>query len=353
VGVPPEVTNRLKTLYNKRRLKALRLMAETVRIVKACRAQGIEIICLKGPVLALQLYGDVAMRHIMDIDFLVDYRDLKKIHPLLLQAGCETGHPELFSSSLHWRAFTRSKHHIPYFNKKESFQLELHFRLFKNPHVLRNSTLNAWANRQTVVYAGTPLNTLDKIDNIIFLFVHGAIHQWCLLKWLVDLAQVSLDSTIAWEKVLARAREWDLERPVLQGLLLLNRLFALPLPPCFSQFPPGKPVIKMSRLALQVITNSQEKPKGFLRAFRERLYLLKLKKNFRYKLRYLRDLFYLDSHRDILRLPGFLYPLYILLNPFLWFYKNYLKKKTPRRQKQPGSKAHHTFTGQETTAEKC
>lgn len=327
-GVPPRVSSRLKTRCKKQKIHSMKLTAELVRFVKQCREQGIRVICLKGPALARQLYGDIALRHIMDIDLLVDLQDVKKIHQLLTRQGYETGHPELFSSSLHWEVFKRSKHHVPYFHKGKSLSLELHFRLFKNIHVFPNRELKAWDHPQSLVYAGVTLHTLSKIDNVLFLFVHGSIHKWYLLKWLTDIAQLSFSQSIDWEKLSARAKETGLLRPVLQGLLLINRLFDIPLPDVFTRFPDSKPVIHLTRRALTVIKESRENLKaGFFFAFRERIYLLKLKPELKYKLRYIRDLFYLDSHRQILRLPSFLFPLYFVLNPFLWFYKNYIRGK--------------------------
>ena len=163
---------------------------------------------------------------------------------------------------------------------------------------------------------------------MLFLLVHGSIHKWHLLKWLTDVSQLCHSPAMDWEKLHERAAVLDLERPVLQGLLLLEQLFRIPVPGVFSRFPPEKPVTKITRRALEVIKESRETSKyGFFFAFRERFYLLKLKKKKRYKLRYLRDLFYLDSHRDILKLPSYLFPLYLVLNPFLWYYKNYLRNK--------------------------
>lgn len=327
-AIPPHQFDRLKNQCKKQKIHAMRFTAELVRLVKLFRQEGIKVICLKGPVLALQLYGDTALRHIIDIDLLVEHRDIEKVHQLLVRSGYATKHPELFSSTLHWRVFKKLKHHIPYYHKKELFQLEIHFRLVNNFHVFPNNELNVENNLQSFVYAGVKLNTLAAIDNILFLFVHGSIHKWHRLKWLTDMAQLYHSQSIDWKKLFDRAGETGLERPVLQGMLLLNYLFAVPLPGIFSQFQVNKPVRKMLNHALTVISESRESEKyGFFFAFRKRFYLLKLKKGVRYKLRYLIDLFYLDSNRSILRLPWFLFPLYFLLNPFLWFYKDYIKNK--------------------------
>jgi hypothetical protein len=332
--VPPNVLNRLKARCRKQKIHSLRLTVELVRIVRMCREEGIGIICLKGPVLALQLYSDVALRHIVDIDLLVEDRDIEKVHRLLIRSGYEAGHPELFSSALHWRVFKKSKHHIPYHHRGERLYVELHLRLFKNIHVFPNRELKARDDLQSVVYAGVKLDTLSAVDNAIFLFVHGSIHKWHLVKWLTDMVQPVCSQSLDWGALFVRAGEMGLQRPVLQGLLLLNRLFGVPLPGIFSQIPVSKPVRKLTHHALRVIAESRETSKyGLFFAFRERIYLLKLKRGVRYKLRYLRDLFYLDSHRKMVRLPGFLYPFYIVLNPFLWLYKNYIRDK----QKKEGA----------------
>ena len=345
-GVPPRVLHRLKARFNRQRLHTLALTAELLRIVTACRAEGIDVICLKGPVLAFQLYGDIAPRHIVDIDFLVREQDMEPIHAILTRNGFVPLHPELFSSKLHWKVFKNSKHHVPYFHREKGCQLELHLRLFKNIHVWPNSSLNAWVSPDTVVYAGVELKTLSAIDNVLFLFVHGAIHKWCLLKWAADIAQLSRSKQVDWEKLRDRALETGLERPVHQGLLLLERLFALPVPQAFARLPVDKTLLDMTHHALTVIDESRETAaSGFFHALRKRFYLLGLKRERRYKLRYLRDLVYLDSHRGILRLPGYLYPLYILLNPFLWFYKSYIKRTAPG--------AAGRRTGQESRAKEC
>jgi len=97
-------------------------------------------------------------------------------------------------------------------------KLELHFRLFKNPHVLSNQLLDAWSRRETLVFRGVELNTLASVDNMIFLCVHGSIHRWFLLKWLADVAHWCQTHPVDWEGLAARAAVMELDRPVVQSL---------------------------------------------------------------------------------------------------------------------------------------
>lgn len=327
-SVPPLIKEELKKRYNKQRLHSLSMMRETIRIVNTCQENHIHILCLKGPILALQYYPDISMRHMLDLDFLISEKDILQLHQILTQLGYETIHPELFNSSLHWNVFRKSKHHIPYIHKKELFPVEIHFRLFKNLHILPNSHLDIANRYKTDIFNQSHFYTLEEVDNLLFLFVHGSIHKWCLLKWLTDIAYCSYSHFNAWEKLYTRAFQLRLERPVYQGLLLLRDLYGIPLPHPWDSIPVHSSIISMTNHALHVIKESRETTKrGFVFAFRERFYLMKLKSNFLYRLRYFRDLFYLDSNRNILRLPPVLFPLYFILNPFLWVYKNYFIKK--------------------------
>lgn len=326
--IPASFLQELKTKNTRQKIRAMKLTAEWVRLVKLFKAHDIPVISLKGPGLAHHWYGDVTLRHFVDIDLFIQEEDLHKIHPLLLQEGYVTAHPELFTSPTHWRVFRNSKHHVPYHHHLKAIELELHFRLFKNPHVFPNSRLSPWNHTQTVEYAGFACDLLAPLDNVLFLLIHGSIHQWCYLKWLVDIAQWRGLPCCDWEKLYRRALPLGLERPVLQGMWLLNHLFNIPLPPFCREIPVSSAVKNLTDSALTLIKQSRAPLKGgFLLACHQRIYLWQLKKGARYKLRYVRDLFYLDSHRDILRLPAFLFPLYIIMNPFLWLYKNYLRPK--------------------------
>ena len=331
--IPAPVWEALGKLDQHSRMRAIGLMVELLRIVKACRAEGVELICLKGPVLALQLHGDISRRHCMDLDFLVRFQDVRKTHSILQQLGYEATNPEIFTSSIHWSVFTRSKHHVCFRRTGETLQLEVHFRLFKNPHVLSNQLLDAWSRSESLVFRGVELKTLASVDNMIFLCVHGSIHRWFLLKWLADVAHWCQACPADWESLAARATVLGLDRPVAQSLCLRRILFDAPVTDMFAPSHPDPAVLEMTRQALQVVRETRERGShGLGDVFRERLYLLKLKRTWRYKLRYVRDLFYLDSHRNILRLPSLLFPLYLLLNPFLWFYKNYLRRQPPREK---------------------
>src|SRR6202165_578383 len=85
--VPAEIR---QTLVDRRRAQiffTLRLTAELFRILDRFSSEGIGALVVKGPVLAVQAYGDPAMRAYGDLDLLVRQRDIRRATELMIAAG--------------------------------------------------------------------------------------------------------------------------------------------------------------------------------------------------------------------------------------------------------------------------
>ena len=77
-AVPPEIR---QSLIDRRRTQiflSLRMTAELFRILDRFSSEGISTLVVKGPVLAVQAYGDPAMRSYGDLDLLVRQRDIRR-----------------------------------------------------------------------------------------------------------------------------------------------------------------------------------------------------------------------------------------------------------------------------------
>src|SRR5258708_33332393 len=85
--VPSEVR---QTLVDRRRAQnffTLRLTAELFRILDRFTSEGIGALVVKGPVLAVQAYGDPAMRAYGALDLLLRQRDIRRATELMSAAG--------------------------------------------------------------------------------------------------------------------------------------------------------------------------------------------------------------------------------------------------------------------------
>ena len=119
---------------------------------------------------------------------------------------------------------------IGFVHETTGLRIELHWRLFLNPHAMAESSFMT-ASR-VVPLAGTQgLRTLGEEDLFAYLCMHGALHWWNRLKWLADVnalfASTPEDSV---EHLVRAADARGAGRAAAQALLLCRRLLGTPLP---------------------------------------------------------------------------------------------------------------------------
>ena len=87
--VPREILSQFRLAYQNNTAWNLLLTAELQKIVNRLESNGIPCIPYKGPALAAQLYGDIALRQFGDLDILVRRRDVLKSRDLIAAMGYE------------------------------------------------------------------------------------------------------------------------------------------------------------------------------------------------------------------------------------------------------------------------
>jgi hypothetical protein len=225
VLVPPEVKQGLLHRQRERHFFTLRLTAELFRLLDRFRSEGIAALVVKGPVLAVQAYGDPAMRSYGDLDLLVRQRDIRRATELMTAAGYESRVPS--------SAIDAGK--IPgqylFFRPDRKLIVELH-----NDHTLRyfprRLPLERCFERQIRVRLDAQLApALSVEDELVLISIHGAKHFWERLLWIADVAAlVSRQRGIDWERVTRSAREVGGERMLHTGLRLAVNLLKIDLP---------------------------------------------------------------------------------------------------------------------------
>lgn len=200
--------------------------AELLRVLEMLESHGVCATPYKGPVLAAQAYGDVALRQFSDLDIIVPQRQIVAAHGALLSlrfrptiAGLET--PD---------ALRQIPGQYAYVNDSGTM-VELHTE-FTLRYFPRSLDLEALCERREFVsVAGRQVLTFSLEDTLLLLSVHGSKHLWERLGWIADIAALSKASRpIDWPLVLERARSWGIQRMVLLGAGLAARLFNAPMP---------------------------------------------------------------------------------------------------------------------------
>src|SRR6266852_9537607 len=199
--VPPEIKQELLDRQRAQIFLTLRLTAELFRILECFSSQGIGALVVKGPVLAVQAYGDPAMRSYGDLDLLVRQKDIRRATESMLDSGYE--------AAVSLRAIDEGKIPGQYlFSKPDSKLLvELHndftLRYFPRPLPIEDF----FARQIRVGLDAYEAPALAVEDELVLICIHGAKHLWERLTWIADVAAlVSRQTGIDWERAAASAR---------------------------------------------------------------------------------------------------------------------------------------------------
>jgi hypothetical protein len=218
----------MQTLVERQRAQiffTLRLSAELFRLLDRFALEGIGVLVIKGPVLAVQAYGDPAMRSYGDLDLLVRQRDIRRATQLMISAG--------YDSQIPISAIDTGKIPGQYLFSLPDSQLlvELH-----NDYTLRyfprRLPIERFFERQIRVRLDArEAPALSVEDELVLICIHGAKHFWERLMWIADVAAlVSRQTDIDWERVADSAKEVEAQRMLHTGLRLAADLLEAQLP---------------------------------------------------------------------------------------------------------------------------
>jgi hypothetical protein len=151
--IPDSIMNKLRSRFERNAHRSLVNATELVRLGKLFQENDIPFIPLKGSILALQVYGNLALRHAGDIDLLVDQNHLDRADRLL-QVDYRRTMPAFRLTSSQHRRFLRLMLHFEYLHDQRNLCIELHWRSIHNkpPHVMDLTQLHSRAS--TVAVAG-------------------------------------------------------------------------------------------------------------------------------------------------------------------------------------------------------
>jgi hypothetical protein len=223
--IPPEIRQALVDRRRAQVVFSLRLTAELFRILDRFTSEGIGALVVKGPVLAVQAYGDPAMRAYGDLDLLVRHRDIRRATELMIAAGYDAAVP--------LSAIDAGKIPGQYlFSQPHSKLLvELHNDLTLRYFPRRLPLEDFFARQISVPLDAHEAPALSVEDELVLICIHGAKHFWERLMWIADVAAlVSRQTGIGWQRVADSAQAVGAERMLHTGLRLASDLLKTRLP---------------------------------------------------------------------------------------------------------------------------
>ncbi|MGH9724904.1 MAG: nucleotidyltransferase domain-containing protein [Candidatus Acidiferrales bacterium] len=323
--LPEALITRLQGAIRQNTIRCLILTAELVKILGLLASAKILAIPYKGPVVAAQAYGDVALREFEDLDIILCQRDLPQAHEILVSLGYRPKFPWILAAAAK-KSFVPGEYN--YRDLSRQIMVELHTERTLR-HFPRVPDISRLAKNLVAVYlAGQEVRTFTPEVTLLMLCIHGSKDFWERLSWIVDASEmVQAYPALDWHEITARADSLEARRMLHTGLLLAHDLLGAPLPAEILAM--LREDLAAESLAGEVIRRHLKKEYPRLDAagrfhFRRRI-LTSQWAGFRYALR----LSTVPSEDDweMVRLPGWLSPLYLVLRPLRLLRKYGLGKK--------------------------
>jgi hypothetical protein len=299
--------------------------AELALLSKQFEKKGIAVLALKGPALALQIYGVLGTRSFRDLDIMVAPERLEKAEKILLSNGYQRIDPAFVLSPRQYLSYLQTGHHFNYFSKEKNQFVELHWRFSNSRHLFPFEFHDLWKAHRTVEISGAEIHTPSNEHTAFLLFVHGALHAWSRLFWLYDIHHLlRQDTFVDWPAFMKNAGRIGINRMVAEGILLAHLFFGSPIPESMHEIARDKAIQRLIKISLFLM---KEPEAGFIRPFSlryvyEKVYTYSLCREPGYKLA-----FFFQHLRPAsvdwfnIPLPDTLFPFYYVIRPFLWFFR--------------------------------
>ncbi len=180
---------------------------QLLQLVQLLEEHDIEVLPIKGPVLAAMAYGDITLRQFGDLDILIREQDVNRVERLLGENGfyresyLGSGRDERVP------AF-RCNYFTHFIRQNPMVVVDCHWQI--EPRYLSVSRLVdlMWESRQTFLLEGQPVRTASPETTLVYLCVHAARHCFETIIQVLDVAQlIHSHPAMDWGQVLDESLE--------------------------------------------------------------------------------------------------------------------------------------------------
>lgn len=223
---PDAVVARLRRHYLRVAAANTRRFAALEEALLALDAAGIQVILLKGAYLAPMVYGNIALRPMVDLDLLVHSSEAERAASAMAALGYRPSEGE---------AWMRERYGHQGLKREDGHLLELHQHAGAFAVGARMDQARLWQRAQPVQIGDAAALALEPTDLLLHLCVHSVSHHLFQLGVLplYDVGQLlsRMGTQIASDDIVQRARDWHVARGVYLALALAQRLLQAPVDP--------------------------------------------------------------------------------------------------------------------------
>ena len=223
-SVPSHIITSIQTAYLAQVARNFQLTTALREILRTFADHNLEVVVLKGPAVALLLYGQIAFREFTDLDLLVRPEDHERARLMIENLGysrisCVTSSP-------------RDEKDIQLIRDADDILVELHWALNAPNSRFPLEATGIWDRLEGLFVFNDPIRTLCLEETLIYLCIHASKHRWTNVKWVFDIATLLTRkaSTLNWDSLRYRCEIVGCTRTVFFGIHLAGLLFATEMP---------------------------------------------------------------------------------------------------------------------------
>ncbi len=212
-SVDREAGRRLQAIYYQTVQSNLKLIHDLKQVLQKCHQENIPVVLMQGIALLQQVYPDVGLRPMKDIDLWVLPEDHDKLVSALVDLG-----------------FQREEFYANTYKKGETaIDINTHIlwadRIKARSLLLNKDQESIFRDTRATDVEGEKALCLNPYDQVVYLGLHTIKHHAERLIWLVDIKGLIRDwKTSEWKALKHRAHELGLEKVIPYIIFLLKDL---------------------------------------------------------------------------------------------------------------------------------
>jgi hypothetical protein len=220
----PEQRERLQTSYYQTAGFNLKLIHDLKEVLDLLTQENIRVVLLQGMDLLHQVYGDIGLRPMIDIDLWVLQKDYAGLIAVLNSRGYQRD--PIYPNTFRKGSTTFDLHtHILWADRIEARKL-----------LINKGEEDIYQRARLIDLEGQKALCLNSYDQVLYLSLHTLKHHMSRLIWLVDIRGLLENwKRSDWEALMNRAKEWGQEKTLSYLFFILFHLFDFKLPPQAQQ----------------------------------------------------------------------------------------------------------------------
>ncbi len=228
--LPPPMCEQIREHRRGVRIQNTFVAQELARVHRRFEDAGLPLLAMKGPVLAQEAYGDIALRHSVDADVAIPSDQFSEADRLLKDLGYEYAAKRKGMSG--WRAsLSRYLDGQWEFARGSTFTLDVHTRLMPPGYSFASDFHPFWERARPIRLSDDAVvQGFSPEDRLLVLIHHGIKNQWRALRHVADVAAVIQREDIDWHVVGDRAKATNATRALRLGLHMAHDLLDVTLP---------------------------------------------------------------------------------------------------------------------------